>query len=271
MFSQPERNFIIFIVAVLILLVIFAAFIISIIYKYQRRQISYFKAMEELKSAHENTLLQSQLEVQEQTFQHIAREIHDNIGQKLTLAKLYLNTLSFTDTEKIQSSVADSLGLITESISGLSDISRSMGTEVLLSNGLVKAVEIELNSLAKTGLYQCHYKITGTEVFFNANTEIVIFRIVQECINNFLKHAYGNSIAINLHYHSEELKLTVQDNGKGFNINSYIPGAGLVNIKKRALMLQGTSHNESSSNGTIITIKIPINESTKQPNPATGR
>lgn len=271
MLSQSERNFIIFIVSVLILLTIFGVFIVTLIYKYQKRQIAYFKEMEELKSAHENTLLQSQLEVQEQTFQHIAREIHDNIGQKLTLAKLYLNTLSFADIEKAQSSVAGSLGLISESINGLSDISRSMGTEVLLSNGLVKGVEMELNNLTKTGLYQCDYKVAGNEVFFNANTEIVIFRIVQECINNFLKHANSSSIAVHLHYHPDELVLTVQDNGKGFDVKKHPQGAGLINIQKRALMLHGGSHIESGSSGTIITINIPINENTKQTNPGTGR
>lgn len=271
MFNQTEKSLIILTIIFIVLLVLFGIFIVSVIYKYQKKQIGYLKEMEELKIAHQNTLLQSQLEVQEQTFQHIAREIHDNIGQKLTLAKLYLNTLSFTDMEKVESSVTGSLGLISDSINSLSDISRSMGTEVLLNNGLVKGIELELRNVQKTGLYQCEFTVNGQEVFFNANTEIVIFRIVQECINNFLKHANGSSIAVSLYYHPDVLDLTVRDNGKGFTVSSPAAGAGLINIKKRAQMLDGSSLIESGGTGTIISIKIPINENTKQANPGIGR
>jgi two-component system, NarL family, sensor kinase len=271
MFNKSQQNLIIFIIVVVILLVLFGTFIITIIYRYQKKQIIYFTEMEELKAAHENTLLQSQLEVQEQTFQHIAREIHDNIGQKLTLAKLYLNTISYTDSDSARLSVTDSLSLITDSISALSDVSRSMGTEVLLNNGLVKGIELELANLQRTGLYRCQCIISGTEIFFNANTEIIIFRIVQECINNFLKHANANSISVNLAYTAEMITLSIVDNGKGFDISAGSKGAGLVNIRKRAAMLNGNSSIESSTSGTVITIKIPINENTKQIQPATSR
>lgn len=270
MLNQSQSGLVIFITVVVILLVLFGAFIIVIIYRYQKRQIAYFTEIEELKVMHQNTLLQSQLEVQEQTFQHIAREIHDNIGQKLTLAKLYLNTLSYLNMDNVRSSVSDSLGLITESISSLSDISRSMGTEVLLNNGLVKGIELELEKLDKTGLYKCDFSISGTEVFFNANAEILIFRIVQECLNNFVKHATGEAISVHLVYSVSHLELIIKDNGKGFDTERRSEGSGLLNMKKRATMLNGTFGIESSNNGSVITIKIPINENTKQANAHTG-
>lgn len=238
---------------------------------YLKKRNLFIKDLDELKVTHQNTLLQSQLEVQEQTFQHIAREIHDNIGQKLTLAKLYLNTISYYDMQKVRSAVDDSLVLITDSINNLTDVSRSMGTEVLLNNGLVKGIELELKKLNKTGLYKGCLNINGTEVFFNSNTEVVIFRIVQECINNFVKHAGGNCIQVTMLYSAGILELQVTDNGRGFNTETLAAGAGLVNIKKRAAMLNGSSHIASDSNGTSITIKIPINENTKQAKPDTGR
>jgi len=271
MFSSPVDNLIFFIVFTIFLILFLCAFVILIIYKYQKKRNSFLRDIEEIKIAHQNTLLQSQLEVQEQTFQHISREIHDNIGQKLTLAKLYLNTLSYNSLEEVKMSVSDSLNLITESISSLSDVSRSMGTEVLLNSGLVKGIELELNKLQKTGLYQCDFKVNGQEVFLNANTEIIIFRIVQECINNFLKHANGRCESIHLHYTTEELELIIKDDGKGFEANSTSHGAGLINIKKRTAMLNGVCMIESSGIGTTITIKIPINENTKQAIPYTGR
>ncbi|MES2850907.1 MAG: ATP-binding protein [Bacteroidota bacterium] len=271
MLNQSHQSLIIFIIVVVILLVLFGVFIVTIIYRYQKRQIAYFTEIEELKVTHHNTLLQSQLEVQEQTFQHIAREIHDNIGQKLTLAKLYLNTVAYTDMDNVKLSVNDSLTLITESISSLSDVSKSMGTDIILNNGLVKAIEIELKKLNRTGLYNCTCNVTGREVFFNGNTEIVIFRIVQECINNFIKHAAGKTINIGLDYSNEELSLMITDNGQGFDTNKQATGAGLINIKKRAAILNGSCRIHSSIKGTNITINIPINENTIQANNYTGR
>lgn len=266
MLSSPKSSLIYFVLFVIFLFVLLCTFVILLFYRYQRKMIAYNKEMESVKTAHQNMLLQSQIEVQEKTFQHIAREIHDNIGQKLTLAKLYLNTLSYTDMEQIRSSVADSLSLMTESINSLSDVSRSMGTEVLLNNGIVKGIELELSNLQKSGIYKCNYKVSGSEIFLNSNTEIVLFRIVQECISNFIKHAGGNEITINLNYTSNELSLEIQDYGKGFDAEAASNGAGLANIKKRAALLSGRSNIVSGRNGTTIIITIPMNEATKQIN-----
>ena len=98
--DPSTQGIIIFIAGVGFLLLLFISFIVTIVYKYQQKQNAYFKDIEMLKTSHQNALLQSQLEIQEQTFQNISREIHDNIGQKLTLAKLHLNTLDHEDREK---------------------------------------------------------------------------------------------------------------------------------------------------------------------------
>jgi hypothetical protein len=271
MFSDYKENIILLIICVVMLISMLSIFIITIIYKYQRRQIKYYKEIEDLKSAHENTLLQSQLEMQEQTFEQIAREIHDNIGQKLTLAKLYLNTLSYKDTNNTRDSVNDSLELISESINGLSDISRSMSTEMVLSNGLQKGIEMEVTNLKKAGLYNIEFNLTGKEVFLTGNAELVIFRILQECINNFIKHANGTAISIGLHYSVATLSLEITDNGKGFDKGQKAEGTGLINIRKRTTMLKGHYNIKSSNKGTSITINIPIDENTDKTQPDSGR
>ena len=161
MFSSSAQEIIVFIVACTILILLLITFITVIIYRYQQKQNAYYKNLKELKVAHENELLQSQLEIQEQTFQNISREIHDNIGQKLSLAKLNLNTLSFWDTNKAILQVNDSVNMISESINDLSDISRSMSSEIILNNGLVKALEIETTQLEKSGLFKITLKVSG--------------------------------------------------------------------------------------------------------------
>ncbi|MGF2414021.1 MAG: sensor histidine kinase, partial [Ferruginibacter sp.] len=245
---------------------ILAVFITTIIYRYQQKQNAYFKDIETLKSSHENALLQSQLEIQEQTFQNISREIHDNVGQKLTLAKLYLNTLDGSNCEIAISKVADSINMISEAINDLTDISRSMSSEIILSNGLIKALEFEASQLKKSGIYTINLLTTGNTIFLNANTELVLFRIAQEGINNIIKHAQADIIDIQLNYDNIFLIMEIKDNGKGFNIADTLPGTGLQNIKKRAQMLKGNCTVYSTvKTGTQIKIEIPINENYATP------
>jgi len=262
MHTPTSQGIVIFICGVTLLLLLFISFIVTIVYKYQQKQNAYYKNLEELKIAHETELLQSRLEIQEQTFQNISREIHDNIGQKLTLAKLHLNTIDFSDRKKSEAQAADSVNLIGEAINDLSDISRSMSSEIVLNNGLIRALEFETNQLQKSGLYSITLNVTGETVFLNANKELVLFRIVQEALNNIVKHAAATIIDIQLHYEVENLTLVITDNGKGFvQQQGRDPGTGLTNMSKRANTLNGKCEIISSpGTGTRIKVEIPLND-----------
>ena len=83
-----------------LILLLLTSFVMSFLFIYQRKQISYFETIEKLKHDHEKNILKTQLEIQEQTLQHISREIHDNINLSLTLAKLNLNTLDWNHPDK---------------------------------------------------------------------------------------------------------------------------------------------------------------------------
>jgi hypothetical protein len=261
MFETSAEYTITFIIISVILILSLVVFIAIIIFRYQKNQNSYFENLEELKIAHENQLLQSQLEIQEQTFQNISREIHDNIGQKLSLAKLHLNTLNYQFLEKTADTVTDTVNMIGEAINDLSNLSRSMSSENILNNGLIKALEFEVEQLIKPGIFQVKFSTTGNPVFLNANTELILFRIVQEAINNIIKHAAANCIDIELHYAEQLLNIKITDNGKGFNVDNISNGTGLLNMKKRAKMLNGTLEiNSFPDIHTQIIIEIPVHE-----------
>lgn len=259
MLEAPSEFIIIFIAISLLLLLGMAIFISLIIYRYQQKQNTYFKEIEALKTSHENTLLQSQLEMQEQTFQNISREIHDNISQKLTLAKLYLNTIGIDHKAVEMHQLGDSIAIISQAINDLSDLSRSMSSEHVLNNGLIKALEYEVAQLLKTGIYHTDFSVTGNPVFLKSDTELVLFRIVQEVLNNIIKHAAASVIEINMHYEDSLLMMRISDNGKGFDTFKAQAGLGLQNIKKRATLLQGKlSVNSLAGSGTQINIEIPF-------------
>ena len=261
MFESNTEEIIIFVVICTLLLLTLIAFIAVIIYKYQKKQHSYFKDLEELKSIHKTNLLQTQIEMQEQTFQNISREIHDNIGQKLTLAKLHLNTLAqvtdLNNADKIQSAVQ----FIGEAIADLSDLSRSMSSDIVLQNGLLKALDFEVRQLSKLGLYRINFSVSEQTSFLEPHTELVIFRIVQEAINNILKHSSASEVDINVQYSKTVFMLEIKDNGIGFNSVDNKNGAGLLNMNKRASLLGGScTISNSEKRGACITIKIPLND-----------
>ena len=167
MHYTTKESFIIFVVVCTLLILILVSFVTYIIYRYQLKKNIYLKEMEELKIEHETSMLQSQVEIQEQTFENISREIHDNIGQKLTLAKLQLNTVNLNDSKKTSERLHDAVSLISEAINDLSDISRSMSSEIILNNGLIKALEFEVAQLNKSSLYRIALVVNGNPVFFD--------------------------------------------------------------------------------------------------------
>ncbi len=260
MLKAPSEYIVVFIIISVILILALVVFITIIIYRYQQNQNSYFKDLENLKSIHENDILQSQIEIQEQTFQHISKEIHDNIGQKLTLAKLHLNTLYLANEKRTDSQIKDAVTMISESIIGLRDISRSLSSESILNNGLEKALEYEFEHLQRSGLYAISFEVTGKTIFLNGQHELVLFRIVQEAINNIIKHALASKIDILLHFEAHELSLQIKDNGRGFSTELNHPrGNGISNMKRRAITLNGIIEISSApGTGTCINIKIPV-------------
>jgi signal transduction histidine kinase len=258
--NSTAQNILLFIVVCSLLILLLIFFITFIIYRYKQKQNDYFKKIEEIKIAHENILLQSQIEMQEQTFDNISREIHDNIGQKLTLAKLQLNTLQYGSVEHVKGQVNDVVAIIGNAINDLSDISRSMSREMILENGFIKGIEFELAQIKKSGSYQIIFDVSGETVFLDGRIEVVLFRLTQEVLHNIIKHAQAASINVRLHFEPGMVTLKITDDGRGFSLEKTNPvGAGIKNMQKRVQLLNGTCVFESIlTQGTHVTFSIPF-------------
>jgi two-component system, NarL family, sensor kinase len=260
MFSESTQTSIIFTVCLLVLGMLFAAFISNIVYRYKRNQRVYYEEVEALKDGHESRLLRSTLEMQEYTFSKVSREIHDNVGQKLSLAKLLLNTRPFDDNDKIPFQVFDTIELITESLGDLSDLSKSMTSEVLLDRGLMQAIDFEVSQLRKSRMYNAWLVFEGENVFLDTQRELSIFRIVQESFHNIIKHANASDICIRLRYDDDDIHMIIEDNGNGFQLTDKKNGTGLANIKSRTHELDGKFAILSSEMGTSLNFKIPLKQ-----------
>lgn len=117
-----------------------------------------------------------------------------------------------------------------------------------------------MSQLQKSGIYEIELTITGNPIFFDYKVELIVFRIVQESLNNIMKHAEASKINICLHYENTKLKLNIKDNGKGFTDDKKNEGIGLLNIRRRASLLEGECFIKSDTQGTELIIIVPFNQ-----------
>ena len=143
-----------------ILLLFLTLFIIVNLLLYYHKRKRHYVENENLKTEFKQTLLQTQLEIQEQTLKNISQEIHDNIGQALSLAKLNLNTMPPTNDEALQQKILNSKELVSKAITDLRDLSRSLDTDYVQEMGLQRAIEYELEMIKKTGTIEIR-KVTN--------------------------------------------------------------------------------------------------------------
>lgn len=222
---------------------------------------------QKMKNDFQQTLLQTQLEIQEQTLKTISEEIHDNIGQALSLAKLKLNTVDITKQEQLIEKITDSKNLVSKAIQDLRDLSRSLNTDNIAAMGLIRAVEYELELFRKSG-FDTDLRISGTITRMEPQRELIIFRILQEALTNIIKHAEARSITVTAVYTTDTLELQVKDDGKGTTVLPDINGdensnksLGLRNMHNRAKMVGAAFSMESvPGNGTVIKLSIPFNK-----------
>ena len=250
-----------------IIITVFLAFIFTIMFLYKKKQVRLKKDMQILQLDHEKNILNTQLEIQEQTFQQISQEIHDNISLSLTLAKLQLNTYNMKGSMNGQNLIESCVDLISKALTDLNDISKSMDSELIESYGLIHAIEYEVEMIQKTGRLQVEFNVSGTPFFMEASKELVAFRIIQESCNNAIKHSGAKNIFINLYYHENNIEIQIRDNGSGFDMEELKnrkfknPLSGIKNIRNRAALLHAEVKIESQPGaGTNINLIIPNNK-----------
>jgi two-component system NarL family sensor kinase len=238
-----------------------SAFILFVVYQFRKKQMNFQEKVIDLQTNYDKNLFQAKLEIQEQTFQHISREIHDNINLSLSLAKLYLNTFNWEDRNSSIGKLTSSIDLITSSIRQLSDISQSLNSDLIVRNGLLEAIRNEIKKIQEADLFIITYQVSGNPIYMDSQKELIIFRIVQESFNNIIRHAQATETNLTLHYNEHQLEVEISDNGNGFDPQNIIKKnrAGLRNIESRIKSLNGVFDIKSNlGKGTILKLSIPI-------------
>lgn len=263
--QNPEIFFVTIIGIILGLLLV--GFIVTTLFFYQRRQQRQEQEMERMKDKYEREALRSQLEIQENTFKTIAQELHDNIGQMLSVVKLSLSVVPVEKDHKAFDQIKNSQEILNKAIFDLSNLTKSLHTERIADIGLLESIRFELYNIKKTGIVQVKFNAHGEETPFSEQKSIFLFRMFQETMNNILKHAKATEVVVDLMYQDDIFVLEIKDNGVGFNVTdkqqstSSGSGVGLRSLYNRARIIGADITINSEPNaGTTVLIELPLRE-----------
>jgi hypothetical protein len=259
--NKDDILLILYFIAVIFFL---GAFVVVFFIAFQRRKNKFLIERLEAQQRFQEELANSQLEIQEQTFKNIAWELHDNVGQLLSVANLQLNMLMNVSDESMKDQIQETKDVIVATVEEVRSLSKTMNTEVILNNGLIKSVQVELERFNRLNFLQADLKIEGDEDQPIRNEdEIIIFRILQEFFSNVIKHARANKLFVHLYYRKDALEIKVEEDGVGFNTAQVSHSSGLRNMKSRAKLLGAQFQLQSApEKGTKLQLIYPytINE-----------
>lgn len=237
-----------------VVFIVLSFFINVLILLFKERRKQYLKEVLLLKQSYEQALLQSQIEVQESTYQHIAKELHDNIGQLLSTTKMLMGI-----TEINMANVPDTLSTanatLSKAILELRMLSRSMDKEWLEQFNFLENLQTEVNRINSGGAIEAE-AYCNEEINMDPKAQIILFRIVQEAIQNALRHANPTMIKVLIHS-TKELQVKVINNGKP--LPEKFDGMGIRNMQHRVKFFGGNILWESHIKETVVTISIPLN------------
>jgi signal transduction histidine kinase len=247
-----------------LLLGLLSIFVLMVLQNHRKKIFLHKSEMKSLIYNKEKDILDAQLKVQEQTFKNISAEIHDNIGQRLTLAKLqlYIALGSPKIDSGIKPGIQDAVDALTDCLADLRDLSRNLSFERIGILGFQEMIQADLRQLKAVHPVVTHFFRNGELYFLGIETELVIYRIFQEIIQNTIKHSAAKNFIVQLDYRQNHLDILFEDDGVGFEPKDMSLPNGLNNLQARAKSINSKIDIQSAIGvGTKITIQIPYNES----------
>ncbi len=238
---------------------ILIAFIIMIVILYRRSQLKILLERQRF----QQSILETEVEIQEQTLHNISRDLHDNFGQIASLIKINLNLLSKDQSEIDENRISESKDLLTKLIGDIKVLSSSLAAENLAKQGLDKRIESDLERVRRTGAIEVDFLANYEDQGLKPEETVFLYRIFQEILNNALKHSQASRFEVHLESSAAEFSMKFTDNGIGIKAdklqskNRGLSGNGLINIRERCEMMDAQCIINSKPNaGTQISIRI---------------
>ena len=257
--QQKQEDLLLTIVIATLFFLLIGIFYLLLVFMFYQKQRKNKLEKEEMKHQFEQTMLQAQLEIQENTLNYISGEIHDNIGQILSLTRINLNILAESTPSETLNKIDNLLG---KAIRDLRHLSHNLNSSNLLDLGIIEALNQLLQQIEKTGKFKTELIANQSILdFISTDNSLILYRMIQELLNNIIKHANATKITISIKMIDPKIcLLTVSDDGKGFDISAVLhqkKGIGLRHIFSRAKMINATvTIHSNKPTGTNILIEI---------------
>ncbi|MCH6199623.1 ATP-binding protein [Aquiflexum sp. LQ15W] len=233
------------------LMVLMVSFIVIMVIYHRQRQIKNQQKVREIRAEYEKTVLNVEKELREDILAHVGKELHDNVGQLLSLAKM---NLSSSKPEK----VSEGKVMVNEIIHEVRILSKSLNIDWVEEISLEEFIQRELNKLDSADFCQVAFHQTGYTLQLDKDKKLVLIRIIQECLNNAIKHAQPKLIEIKVDSSLEQPVILVRDDGKGFEYNGESSGLGIHNLRSRMSTIGGEMILHSVlGKGTEIKLILP--------------
>lgn len=257
---QVSTTNIVFIVSIITCILFIAAVsLLTYVRLYNERKRKHFEEKRIMTSEFDKQLMQSQLETQEETMSILSKELHDNIGQLLNSTKLLIGV-----TQRSLTHAPDTLitadETLAKAIQELRSLSKSLDKDWLAQFNFIENLEAEISRIHSAR--SLHIYFSRPDILpLIANEQIILFRIVQETIQNAIKHADPKNIYIHIKEVATQLIISITDDGSGFEKDNNQNGMGILNIRHRTHLLGGTVQWQShTTGGTVVTIQLPVNQ-----------
>ena len=225
---QENGEFVLIVSTILILIIVIA--LIILFTTFQKKKNFLVEKQKEEQERFEKEIAETQIEIREATLRNISWELHDNIGQLLTLAKIQLQNSTPENIKEVSET-------ITKGLTEVRSLSKLINPEAIKNIDLREALQLEVDRFNRLNFIETTYKVEGDEVEIDKKASIVLFRILQEFFSNTIKHSKATNLEVTLNYKKDKLILFAKDNGVGFLINEKKEGIGLSNIKNRIKLI----------------------------------
>ncbi len=243
------------------LFLLFWIFFIILIIVFLRKLYTMRAEREQLEAKIANEVNNARNEIQQATLNTISQEIHDNVGQLLSLTKMQLNLIE-ESPEKDNNLVRDAKDNISKAMTDLRDLAKGMSSDRIKLLGLFDSVVQEASRINKVGRLQVDVVSSGNKLEPEHQKQLVLFRVIQECFQNIIKHAQANNVLVTFTYQLDSFDVLIKDDGIGFEYHPGSPaseGLGLMNIINRIHLVGGeVTLNSTPGVGTTVKLTVPL-------------
>tara|TARA_R110000850_G_scaffold150497_1_gene273170 strand:- start:63933 stop:64718 length:786 start_codon:yes stop_codon:yes gene_type:complete len=250
-----EKEQILLIIYLISVILFVLAFVVIFFVFFQKRKNKMLIDKFEAERKFEKEIASTKIEIQEQTLKNVAWELHDNIGQLLSVVNMQLNMIKGHATDNMIASIDETKDVVNTTVQEVRTLSKTLNNEAIQKNGFFRSLEIELERFNRLKYLDAHFSRQGDIPKIPPEVEIILFRILQEFFSNVVRHSRAKSLDVVISGDAEKLVLSAKDDGIGFDVNMKIESSGLQNMKNRAVLL-GAEYNLISHIGKGTELKL---------------